>query len=243
MSHCTRCGASIDPLALACTYCGLTTPAGVADKQRREHEAQMRAHYEAQTQYQRQVVEQRRLESATKQSLFFSIWGVVLCCVPTGVIGIVQGFRARSLAAASQKPAPAMATVGIALGFTSVVTTIGLAVVMYFNVERRSKAADERIAQIDEQYGAAATSPVLAREVACALGEQYVLRNGWDGHPGYSLKSFDCVGKLSVTGDERAELDDFRFTWGSTGKYETMVCLKRGAKWYVATLTQGECPP
>jgi len=240
---CAQCGALIDPLAHSCQYCRFTTPAGVAARQRAEADAQRRAQWEAHAQYNQQVVTHRQVESSSTHALLWSIAGTVLCCLPLGVVGVVLGVRARSLAGRLGTAPPARATIGMVLGALSCVLSVGMLVLGFVLAEIEKQEAEERIATIEKQLGARPSAPTLDRNTACGLAEIYALRNGWNGRTGPSLQGFECVGKLRHDRD-RAELDDFRFRIGSDQKnrYDLHVCFKRGDAWYVREMREGGCP-
>ncbi len=242
---CTHCGAAIDPLALACPYCKMTTPAGVLARQREEHErkshAQWHAHAQAQAQQQDQVVTQRRLDSAATHALLWSIAGTVICCAPLGIVAIVLGARARSIASSRNMPIPVKATVGLILGMVSTVSSIGFFVYAIVASQREEAASKDRVAVIEKQIGGKAASAALERETACGLAEIHVLRNGWKGNRGQTLSQFDCVGKLAVSADHAA-LENFRFRYDTgNANYDVSVCFKRGGKWYVDEVRDDAC--
>jgi hypothetical protein len=236
---CAQCGAMIDPLALACPYCRFTTPAGVAAHQRAEQERHSQAQWHAQAQYQQQVVANRRLDSASTQSLVWSLVAIVLCCTPMSVVGIVMGARARTIAAQTSAPVPGKATAGLVLGILGTLWSLGFFAWAMIQSQMDEEATGERIATIEKQLGDKASQAELSHDTACDLAEVYTLRNGWAGNRGHSLKDFECVGKLTPTRD-RAELEDFQFRYlGSS--YRVHACFKRGAKWYVTELRNDAC--
>jgi hypothetical protein len=236
---CAQCGAMIDPLALACPYCRFTTPAGVVAHQRAEQERQSQAQWHAHAHYQHQVVANRRLDSASTQALVWSLVGIVLCCTPMSVVGIVMGARARTIAAQTSAPVPGKATAGLVLGILGALWSLGFFGWAMIQSQMDEEATGERIAAIEKRVGAKASQAALSHDTACDLAEVYALRNGWAGNRGQSLKDFECVGKLTPTGD-RAELEDLQFRHlGSS--YRVHACFKRGAKWYVTELRDGAC--
>jgi len=240
---CAQCGALIDPLALACPYCRFTTPAGVAARQRAEAEAQQRAQWEAHAHYQQQASTNRQVQSSSTHALIWSIAGTVLCCLPLGVVGIVFGARARSLAKRLGTPPPARATIGLALGILSCVLSVAFGVYAVVQSQIDKEKTEQRIAALEKSLGTAPSAPALERSTACGLAEVYALRTGWDGRQGYSLEGFECTGKVRRQGD-RAELDDFRFRIGTDAskRFDLRVCFKRGAAWYVSEMRDGPCP-
>jgi hypothetical protein len=224
-----------------CPYCKVTTAAGAAAQQRHEHEARARAGWAAAAEHQQAVAANVRMNATAAQALGWSVGGLVLCCLPLGVVGIVQGVRARSMAASLRAPVPGKATIGLVLGILSSVMSVGGFTFAMIQSSHDQERTDARLAVLDRETAAKESAPVLDHATACALGEAYALRNGFDGHPGYALKEFDCVGKLT-TGNDVAELQDLRFKWSTSTKYEASVCLKRGAKWYVGEVRKGRCP-
>jgi hypothetical protein len=241
---CAQCGASIDPLALACTYCRFTTPAGVLAHQRAEAEAQKRSAWDAQAEYNARQVEQRRLERSSTHALVWSIAGLLLCCFPVGVVGIVMGSRARARSNKLRTPVPARATVGFVLGIVSCITSVGFLVFALVQNQMQEGDAQKRIAAIETRIGTKASAAVIDHDTACGLAELHTLRTGWAGSRGYTFDGFECAGKLDVRANG-AQLDDFRFksSTNDTKRFELTVCLKRGAQWYVSEMRDGSCPP
>lgn len=239
---CAGCGALIDPLALTCQYCRLTTPAGVAAHQRAQAEAQQRAHLEAQARFAQQATAQQQMKSASTQALLCSILGTLLCCFPVGIVGIVLGVRARSLASRLGAPPPARATLALALGILSSVLSVAVLAYGFIQSGIDEENAKHRIATLEQELGAGPSRNELDRSTACGLAELHALRTGWDGRRGHSLAGFECLGKVRRSGD-RAELDDFRFhpSTDTKRRFEVRVCFKRGAVWYVSEMREGAC--
>lgn len=243
MNRCERCGANLDPTVLACPYCQMTTRAGVAAQERQSQAAYAQATWMAANQAQAQEVERRRIHGLATQSLVWSIVGTVLFCFPVGIIGIVQGSRARSAAVARSLPIPGAATIGLWLGIASSITSIGLVTWASRDVARDEARTKARIATIEKTVGTKAESPTLDASTACQLAEARALQQGWNDTRGYSLERFECLGKLTQAGDT-AELQDFRFHARSgSEEYRTFVCLKRGARWYADRLSTTSCSP
>ena len=241
---CAQCGALIDPIALACPYCRFTTPAGVAAHQRAQAEAQQRAHWETHAQHAQRAATNAQVQSASTHALVWSIVGTALCCFPVGVVGIVFGVRARSLAKRLGLPPPARATIGLVLGGLSCVLSVAGLVYGFIKAQADEDNAKQRIDAIEKTLGTRPSSPDLDQSTACGLAEVFALRSGWDGRRGSSLEGFECVGKVRRRSGERAELDDFRFhpNTDSQKRYDVKVCFKRGAVWYVSELREGACP-
>jgi hypothetical protein len=237
---CENCGATIDPGALACPFCQSPTPAAAFARQRREQEAQAQLRAAATAQEQAAAAARARLEATAGQALGWSIAGLVICCLPLAVIGVVQGLRARSMAAAARVPLPGKATVGLALGLLATLSSISAVTWAIRDGNRQEEYAAARLAVLRQKIDAHAGAPVLDHDTACALAEAHAIESGHDGHLGRTLEHFECVGKLAVDHD-RAELSDLRFRWSST-TYDTSACFKYGARWYVGELRSGPCP-
>ena len=240
---CAQCGALIDPLALACPYCRFTTPAGVAAHQRAQAEAQQRAHWEAHAQHTQRAAANAQVGSSSTHALIWSIVGTALCCFPVGLVGIVFGVRARSLAKRLGVAPPARATLGLVLGIVSCVLSVAGLAYGIIQSQIDEDNASQRIAGLEKKLGTGPSARDLDPSTACALAEIHALRTGWDGRRGYSLDGFECFGKLRRSRD-RAELDDFRFHPGTDPKrrFEVKVCFKRGEAWYVSEMRDGPCP-
>lgn len=238
--RCQQCGAVNDPGALECRYCKATTPAGVQARQRREYEEAAARQRSAAVHAQEHQAARARLESASRQALGWSIGGLALCCLPLGIVGIVQGVRARRTAASLGVPLPITATIGLVLGCLGALVSVAVFTWAAIDSVKKSGQADVRIAELEKRAEARSADPVLAHETACTLAEAYALKTGYDSHPGYSLSGFECVGNLTVDGAS-AELDALRFRW-SSDSVVAHVCFKRGARWYVEALEKDACP-
>jgi len=239
---CGQCGANIDPLATACPFCKLTTPVGVAEHQRAQHESRTRAQWEAHTTAAQNAAWKAQVSSASTQSLAFSLAGMVLCCLPSGIAAIVQGLRARAMAKKHGVPVPATATIGLVIGAVSLVTSIAAIVYLNREIEEDKARTKQRITALEQQIGAKAATPALDHATACGLAEKYALENGWDKTSGHQLQQFSCVGKLTAEA-ESARLDNVRFANGST-KHDVAVCFRRGQVWYVTEITKAtSCLP
>ena len=239
MNKCEQCGATIDPMAMACPYCHLTTAAGVIASQRGQAAAQAHAQWSAAVDFQKRQATETQILSAANQAIWMSIGGMILCCTPLGIVGVVQAVRARSMATAQKLEIPGRATIGLVLGICSCLLSVGIITAAAISSSHDTDRANARIAELDKQIGTKAANATLDRAVACDLAEQTALRDGWDGHPGGSLEKIDCPGAFSQNATA-AQLDDFGFNWTST-RYKTFACFKHGAKWYVEELSDAAC--
>lgn len=236
MNACELCGAPIDPLADACPFCKTMTKRGAEHRLELEYEAQARAQWEAQRTWLAQQALVQSLDRTATRSLVFSLIGLVVCCPPFGIAGIVQGLRARSMARQFSMTLPTSGRVGLVLSLLGTFTSISLlSFWMYQEHASRSRIEELKLRVANEV--AAAT---LSHDAACALAEAHLVEHGHDGHPGYSLDRIECPGAVRG-GDGAAELEAFRFVWSTTSHYEVSVCFKKGATWYVTELSKGPC--
>lgn len=241
MIKCEQCGAVIDPSALECAYCKAPTRRAIEHQHRLEQEAQARAQWETQRSWQQEQVLGRQLASTAKQSLIFSILGLVTCFTPLGIIAIVQGFRARGMAQRLRASVPGTSTAGLVLGMLGCVTSVAIVAFGVTQTQHDEQAASERIAELSKQLGDKPAAAELAHDTACALAEIHARETGFDGHPGSSFEKFQCDGRLRA-GSDAAELEAFRFAWTASTRYEVHACFKKGQKWYVSGLQTDACP-
>ncbi|MEO7113166.1 MAG: hypothetical protein ABI183_22195, partial [Polyangiaceae bacterium] len=155
------------------------------------------------------------------------------------VVGIVQGMRARSVAAAQKLEIPGRATLGIWLGALSCAMSVALVVFSMIRANNRDAQAAARIAELDKQMGNKVTSANIDHTTACGLAEQTALRSGYKSEAGRELEGFDCPGRLTQSG-ATAQLEDFAFH-SSSGSSKVFVCLKKGDKWYASELREDAC--
>lgn len=238
---CAQCGATLDPLALACPYCRLTTPAGVAAERQAEQQRAHAAAWQAHAQSQHVAGAARQVESTATQAFFFSLGGLV-CCVPLSIAAVVQGIRARGMAKRFGLPTPPRATWGLALGIAFGILSVGGLIAAGFQDSAEQDEANARIKALEATAAKSAAATTLDHATACALAEIYARKTGWAGEKGHRLDRFECSGRLDASAD-RARLEDFRFhkRVGEDPAFELSVCFKRGGSWYVSKLSQGAC--
>jgi hypothetical protein len=236
---CAQCGAMIDPLALACPYCRFTTPRGVAAHQQQQAQAHQQAQWAAHANYVHTSVANARMKSTGTQALVFGILGILLFCTPLGIVGIVQGIRARGMSKQANAPVPGTATAGLVLSIVSLVTSIGGIILIDRGVEEDKAAAEQRAAAIERRLGNKPAAAVLTRETACDLAEIHVWREGDGKIANHIAKSVQCMGRLTFEG-ERAEIDLVRVKSG-TEQNDSHVCFRRGDKWYVERFGSTPC--
>jgi hypothetical protein len=236
---CAQCGAMIDPLALSCPYCKFTTPQGVAAHQHEQAQAQHRAQWAAHASYVHTSVATARMKSTGTQALIFGLLGMLLFCTPLGIVGVIQGFRARGMSAAANAPVPGTATAGLILSIISLVTSVVGIVLLNRGVEEDKAAAERRAVAIERRIGNKPSATVLDRDTACGLAEIHVWREGDGRIANHIAQSVQCMGKMRSEGD-RAELDLVRVKT-STDQNDSHVCFKRGDKWYVERFSTTSC--
>ena len=238
---CAQCGAMIDPLALACPYCKFTTPQGVAAHQHHQAQQQQQAQWAAHASYVHTSVANARMKSTGTQSLVFGILGIILFCTPLGIVGIVQGFRARGMSKAANAPVPGTATAGLILSFISLFTSIGFITWASYDADEKRAVNEKKASAIEARLGTKPNAIVLDRDTACGLAEAHLLRDG-DGHmQGYSVTTVQCMGKLSFE-DDKGELDLVRVKGTTSSEnYDSHVCFRRGGKWFVERVQSTSC--
>ncbi len=158
---CEHCGARLDPNALACSFCKAPTPLATQVRARQEEEARVRAAWQAQSESQKAIAVQRRMESLATHALAWSIVGAFMCCLPVSAIGVVQGLRARNLANQLHMPFSGKARTGLILGILGSITSIVLVTVGFVGAARDQEAADARIAQLETSIGPRAKASTL----------------------------------------------------------------------------------
>jgi hypothetical protein len=243
--ECTRCGAPVEPSAVDCTYCGAPTPN--AERVRAEEQAQKeRAAAELAEGARREHAEQsERLEQTATRALTLSLVGMFICFIPVlQVIAVVSYLRARTLARQLSVGVPARATAGLLFSSVSLLLLVGGIVWAIVSDNLSQGRADERIAVLEAQARTGALQPSLDWATACALAEIHTLKDGIGSQKGKDLVHFDCVGKLTEqSGQPMLEHFSFRSDSKNT-KWDVGVCFNRGAKWFVAEMSESHtCTP
>jgi hypothetical protein len=229
----------IDPLALACPYCKFTTPQGVAAHQHQQAQQHHQQQWAAHANYVQASAANARMKSTSTQALIFGILGILMFCTPLGIVGVIQGFRARSMAREARTPLPGTGTAGLILSVISLVTSIGGITLMEIDINEDKAAAEQRAAAIDKRLGNKPSAAILDRDTACGLAEAHIWREG-DGQSGnHIIKSVECMGKVSYEA-EKADLDLVRVKTG-TASNDSHVCFRRGGKWFVERISRTSC--
>jgi hypothetical protein len=239
MVTCPRCGANIDPSALACPYCFTQTHYG------RQHSEQQAAYqYQAAQadQAQRAAERHARQQALSKKgqhAMFWSLAGTLTCCFPGAVVGLVMGLNVKSAAKKEGMIPPGTSTVAVVLGCCAI-ALFCVGVALYID---DSRTRDSRIAALEAQVEGARARESLDQPTACALVELGLLQEGYSGKSGIMIQGFKCDGKLTQNA-ERAALADVHFATGSSpeARHVVTACLNRGARWSVKELrADGSC--
>jgi hypothetical protein len=237
MNTCTRCGANLDPAAPACPYCHTQTPYG-----QRLAEQQVAYQYHAsQAEQHRQDAQRNSQQEAVRKNarhaMIWSLLGVVSCCFPLALVGLVMGLNAKSNARRVGIVAPGTSTAAVIFGICSLML-FGAGVVLYII---DSQEREERIATLRTELANVLAQEAIQQRSACSLVELWVLENGFAGSSGLNVDGFQCDGKLEQTGEEAA-LHDVQFTTGSDERQRVSACLVRGSRWSVRELRpDGSC--
>lgn len=236
MQTCERCGAGLDDSVARCPYCGTETPNAP-----RLAAAAWQAQAYARTNTLTIADQQRRQASVdvSKSSMLafvLSLLGLLVCCTPLSIWALVAALRARAAAKRAEIALPGSAVVAFVLFGLHVVCAGGFTIWFIHDASVRNA----RIAELQPIIDARAGAPELAQPVACALAEQRLLKEGFEGTGGISIADYSCDGRVIQNGD-RAVLDSIRFHTSSTDVVSAKVCLSRGARWSVERITRGGC--
>jgi hypothetical protein len=230
---CAACGAILGASQANCAFCGALTPFG----REQQHLAQQHAahahafhlHRHHQHESDKRGEATRSLKRTSDASMYWGIAGWVLCCafIPS-LVAIVLGVRARKMAHRYDLVIPTTATLGLVFGALGLISGAGLIIIGVVQNHQR----DAEIAEIDGKLEGRLEAAVIDQPTACLLAKRSLLKGEFQEKDG-SLDSFDCDGKLTVSGDE-AVLENLRFSRSSSDRNTVRVCLARGARWSVA---------
>jgi hypothetical protein len=237
MITCQRCGATLDASATACPYCHTQTQYG---RELGAHQAAYQYHA-AQAEQARREAEHRAHQEAVKkksgQALIWSIVGLVTCCSPLAIVGLVMGLNVKSAAKKVAVLPPGSSTAAVVLGVCSLLI-FSLGVTMYV-IDSREK--DARVETLKSRIEGRLSGSDIDQQSACALVEIQLLEDGYADKSGISIDGFQCDGKLELEG-ETATLRDVRFRTSSTERYAVAACLVRGNRWSLKELrADGRC--
>ncbi len=239
MVNCPRCGAGIDPSALACPYCQTQTLYG----QQQQERQQAHQYHAAQAQQTQQAAErqsrQQALNKRGQAAMFWALGGTLTCCFPGAIVGMLMGFNVKGAAKREGAIAPATSTVAVVLGCCSILVCL-VFTALYIN---DSRERDARMVTLQAQVEGARAREVIDQTLACALVELRLLEDGYLDKSGLMIAGFQCDGKLEQSKDA-ATLSDVRFRTGSKERHVVAACLTHGARWAVKELRpDGSCAP
>jgi hypothetical protein len=227
MNPCSRCGAQVPPAVATCPYCGAITRYGQELERIQLGQHQARGQMQLAAEWSREQQRERVIKSSALQSLIFSLFGLVTCCLPlASFIGVVQGVRAWVLASRAQLAKPALGVVGLIVGLCGLALSGTLWA--WFGYEMVVEELDKR--ELEESVARAARSPALAQPTACDMLRLELLRTHYKSY--YNHDGFECHGQLARS-DGLATLHDARIVKGSES-FIVFGCFKRGAdRWLI----------
>jgi hypothetical protein len=233
---CEACGAVLGPSQPTCSFCGAITPFGVHQQHLQQQHAAHAHAFQLQREHQegeqKRAEAQREVKRAADASLYWGIGGLLFCCafIPS-VMAIVFGLRARKLARRRDLVIPTNSTLGLAFGAVGVLAGAGIITIgIVENVKR-----DAEIESIDAKLEGKLEQAALTQPTACLLAKRSLLKGEFKDSNS-APDTFDCDGKLTVTG-EKAVLEDLRFKRSSTQE-RVRVCFEHGARWRVTGFRQ-----
>jgi len=225
---CQRCGATLDPSARSCPYCGTTTAHAYALDQQREAQAfhaQQHAQASARARAEQEIVKQARI------GLIVTALGFFICCLPVSMAGLALSVRAKMNARRYQLIAPPTSTLGLVLGIFGTLAVMALWVNYIFFVESK----EERRAELDRR----AAMLSLTKETACEIVKERLEDEGYKTDP--NVFSPTCNGALERRSD-RATLEGVSFDIPGKQKVTITACFARGQRWEVVELSEdGTC--
>jgi hypothetical protein len=193
------------------------------------------ARFAAQVELDEQDVVRSRsdVDSSATKALVFGLLGVVVCCFPLSIAGILYGLQSKRLAERGGVPLPVTAAIGIGLSVFGLLALLGFAVWFghdMMEVNERIDALKAKVAQTD-------AAPELAQTTACDLAELRILEDGYGGKDAIVIDGFECPGTVVYGRSDRAELTAISFH-ASSQRITVKVCFEKGARWSVASLRQ-----
>ena len=234
---CERCGAGLPADRDQCGYCG--TVSGAA-RMALQAVAAQRADEQARHLAQVAILRQTMLsstEQAASRALMWGLLSFVFFCLPIpNVLSFLAYKRAQGLAREAGLPVPTRAAVGLWCSLFTGLLCVGSWVWLVTDIRADNARVEARKAELARQITAHAASLTLDHPFACALAEQYVLTNGFDGATNTgAVRDVDCAGVIRIVHD-RAEMPDFKFKVSSGGAQKTAtLCFKHGERWFVAS--------
>ncbi len=235
MFTCERCGAVLPSDRDQCAYCGTVSAAARGVLQAAAAvEAQEQARHAAQVAIVRQSL-LSTTEQAASKALMWGLLSFAFFCLPIfNVLSFLQFKKAQTAAREAGTAVPTRATVGLICSAITALCCVGTWVWMITDIRADNARVEARKVELAKQIAAHPNGPALDHAFACALAEQYVLTNGYQGETNTgAFRDVDCAGALTVLG-VRAEMPDFKFKTGSSSPQQSAtVCFKKGERWFV----------
>ncbi|MET0790480.1 MAG: hypothetical protein ABW061_03080 [Polyangiaceae bacterium] len=235
MFTCERCGAVLPPDRDQCAYCGTVSAAARGAVQAAAAaQAAEQARHAAQVAIVRQTL-LSTTEQAASKALMWGLLSFAFFCLPIfNVLSLVQFKRAQASAREAGVAVPTRATVGLICSIITAFCCVGSWVWLVTDIRADNARVEARKVALAKQIEAHPASPVLDHAFACALAEQYLLTNGYQGETNTgAFRDLDCAGAVTVLG-LRAEMPDFKLKTSSSGPQQSAtVCFKKGERWFV----------
>ncbi len=249
MAACEKCGAQLTAYVPKCQYCNTITAFGAAQEAEQLRLQVEQGRYQAAAQFQASQYEQARatqaqfaagmeVQRSAEQAFNWALAGLFLCCIPIlPIVGIVLGFRTRSVAVSRGMVVPTKAILAISLGFASLgLFGGGIAFSQHIEAEKANRRAS-----LEKSIGKHAADSAPSVDVTCKMSELYLLDNDFKGTH-FNDGSVNCDGAKWNPSDERGELTGVRIKMtGSGAAQEANVCFKRGQKWVVDAVVSTSC--
>lgn len=234
-AKCSQCAAPLDPTAEKCPYCGLTTPYA-QEAARRAADAAIRAQEQQRAWAHAAGANQlAAAESRARTSMWTAIGSLVTCCGPVGLVAMIMGFTATSMAKKQNAPAPAQAKIAIGIGGLSMLVSVIAIIAFTLNTRETNRRIDEIANRLRDRRAPAQ----LDQRLACELVEEWLLRKGYEKMGNLNFVSVACLGPLEANATS-ASLKGIHADFG-TKKFDMSACYARGARWFVLDVGDREC--
>jgi hypothetical protein len=218
-----------------CAYCGTVSAgarAGLAVETAR------RAHEQATLNAQVAVLKaklQGTTEQAASRALMWGLLSFVFFCLPIPhVLSFLAFKRSQASAREAGAPVPTRATAGLLCSVLMGISCVVFWIWIVIGVRADNARLDARKNELSKQIAAHTQGATLDQAFACALAEQYVLSNGYDGSTNTAqFRILECAGAVTVK-NGRGEMPDFKLRLSSNGDQKNAtICFKLGARWFV----------
>ena len=182
-------------------------------------------------------------ELAASRALTWGLLSFVFFCLPVpNVLSFLAYKRAQSSAREAALKVPTRATVGLCCSLFTGALCVACWVWLVTDLRADYARLATRKAELAGQIAAHTPHEVLDHPYACALAEQYLLVNGFNGSTNTgAFRDLDCAGAVTIAND-RAEMPDYKFRASSNATQQTLtLCFKRGERWFVESARATGC--